>query len=115
MSSKRNLNGSGFIPYRDSKLTRILKDSLDGNTMTVFMACVEQSSSKESLMNTLNTLKYASKASQIRTLTCKNVSVPAAPSEINSPQIETYYQEILESLKNQITELKAQLPTKIPS
>ena len=32
-----------FVPYRDSKLTRLLKDSLGGNTKTVMIACVSPS------------------------------------------------------------------------
>jgi hypothetical protein len=35
------MNNSGIhIPYRDSKLTRILKDSLGGNAKTLMIACV---------------------------------------------------------------------------
>jgi len=32
--------GQTFIPYRDSKLTRLLKDSLGGSTKTVMIACI---------------------------------------------------------------------------
>lgn len=32
--------GTQHIPYRDSKLTRILKDSLGGNTSTLMIACI---------------------------------------------------------------------------
>ncbi|KAM5291449.1 kinesin-like protein KIF7 [Glossophaga mutica] len=45
------------IPYRDSKITRILKDSLGGNAKTVMIACVSPSSSD--LDETLPTLNYA--------------------------------------------------------
>jgi hypothetical protein len=55
---------NAFIPYRDSKLTRILKDSLGGNSKTVMIACI--SSEGRFYEETLNTLKYSSKAKQIR-------------------------------------------------
>ncbi|KFO34605.1 Kinesin-like protein KIF7 [Fukomys damarensis] len=51
------------IPYRDSKITRILKDSLGGNAKTVMIACVSPSSSD--FDETLNTLNYASRAQNI--------------------------------------------------
>ncbi|XP_048225302.1 kinesin-like protein KIF7 isoform X3 [Perognathus longimembris pacificus] len=52
------------IPYRDSKITRILKDSLGGNAKTVMIACVSPSSSD--FDETLHTLNYASRAQNIR-------------------------------------------------
>ncbi|XP_075413953.1 kinesin-like protein KIF7 isoform X2 [Tenrec ecaudatus] len=54
---------SSHIPYRDSKITRILKDSLGGNAKTVMIACVSPSSSD--FDETLNTLNYASRAQNI--------------------------------------------------
>lgn len=39
-SKKSKLEGQKYIPYRDSKLTRILKDSLGGNSKTVMIACI---------------------------------------------------------------------------
>ena len=52
------------VPYRDSKLTRLLQDSLGGNSRTVMLACV--SPSDADLEETLNTLKYASRARFIK-------------------------------------------------
>jgi len=52
------------IPYRDSKLTRLLKDSLGGNCRTVMIASVSPSSL--SYEDTHNTLKYAHRASAIK-------------------------------------------------
>ncbi|KAM9443868.1 kinesin-like protein KIF21B isoform 1-T1 [Clarias gariepinus] len=55
---------SGHVPYRDSKLTRLLQDSLGGNSRTVMIACV--SPSDRDFMETLNTLKYANRARNIK-------------------------------------------------
>lgn len=53
-------DGHRHIPYRDSKLTRLLKDSLGGNCRTVMIANVSPSSL--SYEDTYNTLKYATRA-----------------------------------------------------
>ena len=47
-----------FVPYRDSKLTRLLKDSLGGNTKTLMIACINPS--YIAYEETINTLKYES-------------------------------------------------------
>lgn len=52
------------IPYRDSKLTRLLKDSLGGNCRTVMIANVSPSS--KSYDDIHNTLKYANRAKEIK-------------------------------------------------
>jgi kinesin family protein 4/21/27 len=52
------------VPYRDSKLTRPLKDSLCGNSHTVMIACV--SLNDRGFMEMLNTLKYANRARNIK-------------------------------------------------
>lgn len=57
--------GDRHIPYRDSKLTRLLKDSLGGNCQTVMIANVSPSSF--SYEDTYNTLKYATRAKCIKT------------------------------------------------
>lgn len=52
------------IPYRDSKLTRILEDSLGGNCKTTMMAMI--SPALESIQETISTLKFANRAKNIR-------------------------------------------------
>lgn len=52
------------VPYRDSKLTRLLQDSLGGNSKTLMIACV--SSADDAVEESLNTLKYAARARSIR-------------------------------------------------
>lgn len=52
------------VPYRDSKLTRLLQDSLGGNSRTLMIACI--SPSDRDFMETLSTLRYANRAKNIR-------------------------------------------------
>lgn len=58
------------IPYRDSKLTRLLKFSLGGNCKTVMIVCISPSS--QHYDETLNTLKYANRAKEIKTKITRN-------------------------------------------
>lgn len=53
-----------YIPYRDSKLTRILQDSLGGNTKTVMIAAIGPADYNTE--ETLSTLRYASRAKNIK-------------------------------------------------
>ncbi len=55
---------STHVPYRDSKLTRILKGSLGGNHKTLMIACISKSPSNES--ETKSTLRYANRAKNIQ-------------------------------------------------
>jgi len=88
-----------FVPYRDSKLTRLLKDSLGGNTRTVMLACI--SPSYLAYEETLNTLKYASGARNIKRKVTQNVK------EVELHVSE--YKAIIESLKVEVTALKEKL------
>lgn len=58
---KRN----GHIPYRDSTLTKLLADSFGGSGMALMIACI--SPSRANTSETLNTLRYASRAKRIKT------------------------------------------------
>ena len=52
------------VPYRESKLTRLLQDSLGGNSQTLMIACITPA--LNSLEETLNVLKYANRARNIK-------------------------------------------------
>lgn len=52
------------VPYRDSKLTRLLQNALGGNSCTLMIACI--SPDEISLSESINTLKYAARAKNIR-------------------------------------------------
>ena len=63
------------VPYRQSKLTRLLQDALGGNSQTLFMACVSPSDTNAS--ETLSTLQYANRARNIRNAPTRNVDAAA--------------------------------------
>lgn len=94
LSDKTKKNS--FVPYRNSKLTRLLKDSLGGNTATVMIACV--SPSPLTYEETNSTLKYASKANLIKKKITKNFK------EIDQSTVQ--YREIISSLRNETIRLK---------
>ena len=54
----------GHIPYRDSKLTRLLQDSLGGNTKTLMIAALSPAS--YNYEETMSTLRYADRAKRIK-------------------------------------------------
>ncbi|OWB56533.1 hypothetical protein B5S28_g2438 [[Candida] boidinii] len=86
----------GHIPYRDSKLTRLLKFSLGGNCKTVMIVCVSPSS--QHYDETLNTLKYANRAKEIKTKVVRN-------HQNLSRHVSSYLLMITEQ-KREIEELK---------
>ncbi|XP_076328716.1 uncharacterized protein LOC143234904 isoform X2 [Tachypleus tridentatus] len=92
-------NKGQHIPYRNSKLTRILKDCLGGNCKTVMIAAVSPSSI--SYEDTYNTLKYADRAKSIQLDLKKNV--------ISVEAHVTKYVKIVDDLKKEILELKEKL------
>ncbi|XP_078276850.1 kinesin-like protein KIF21B [Rhinoraja longicauda] len=77
---------SHHVPYRDSKLTRILQDSLGGNSRTIMIACI--SPSDRDFMETLNALKYANRARNIKNKVMVN-------QDKTSQQINTLRAEIV--------------------
>ncbi|CBN79868.1 conserved unknown protein [Ectocarpus siliculosus] len=56
--------GKVHVPYRDSKLTRMLQDSLGGNSQTLMICCV--SPSESNMHETLSALRYANRARNIQ-------------------------------------------------
>lgn len=89
----------GHIPYRDSKLTRLLKDSLGGNCRTVMIANV--TSSSVSYDDTHNTLKYANRAKSIKTKVSSNV--------VNVNAHVAQYKNIIKKQEQELILLRQQL------
>ena len=80
------------IPYRDSKLTRLLQESLGGNSATVMLAAI--SPADYNYDETLSTLKYAHRAKSIENVVVRN---------------EDMQERMIRDLKNEIENLKKQL------
>jgi len=90
--TKENRGDGGFAPYRDSKLTRILQDSLGGNSRTTMIACVSPSELNHE--ESLSTIKYASRARNIK-------NKPIVNRDANSM--------LIEALRNQVESLSMAL------
>ncbi|XP_051936738.1 kinesin-like protein KIF11 [Hippocampus zosterae] len=81
------------VPYRESKLTRILQDSLGGRTKTSIIATVSPSSSN--LEETLSTLDYASRAKNI-------MNKPEVNQKLTKRTLIKEYTEEIERLKRDL-------------
>lgn len=88
-----------FVPYRDSKLTRMLKDSLGGNCKTVMIATASPGESQYE--ETVNTLKYANRAKNIKTWVAANKKMVYLHVSA--------YKSIISDLKEEIEILKNKL------
>lgn len=75
-----------FVPYRDSKLTRLLQDSLGGNSHTLMIACVSPADSN--IEETINTLRYADRARKIKNKPVVNVDPRAAEMQRLKQQVQ---------------------------
>jgi kinesin family protein 11 len=82
------------IPYRDSKLTRLLQDSLGGKAKTTIIATL--SPSQAALEETMSTLDYAYRAKNIK-------NQPTANQKLTKKVIMKEYFAEIEQLKNQLT------------
>lgn len=90
------ISSSEHVPYRDSKLTRLLQESLGGNyKTTLIVAC---SPSPKNIEETLNTLRFAQRAKSIRNKVTVNIK--------NSPE---NYAKLIDQLKKDLDEAKVEI------
>ncbi|XVE83000.1 hypothetical protein DITRI_Ditri16bG0051200 [Diplodiscus trichospermus] len=99
---KQQKKGLAYVPYRNSKLTRILKDGLSGNSQTVMVATISPADSQ--YHHTVNTLKYADRAKEIKTHIQKNIGT----IDIHVSD----YQRMIDSLQIEVSRLKKELAEK---
>ena len=90
---------STHIPYRDSKITRLLQDSLGGNTKTTLIAAV--SPVIDNIEETISTLKFADRAKQVMIKVQANEMNAADDAYIQKLQKEVQHlKEILNLKRN---------------
>ncbi|CAA0843083.1 P-loop containing nucleoside triphosphate hydrolases superfamily protein [Striga hermonthica] len=99
---KQQKKGLAYVPYRNSKLTRILKDGLSGNSQTIMVATISPADNQ--YHHTVNTLKYADRAKEIKTHIQKNIGT------INAPVSD--YQKIIDNLQSEVGRLRKELAEK---
>ncbi len=111
-------NTDGYVPYRDSKLTRLLKDSLGGNTKTILITCI--SANKSQIDETIHSLNYAARAKKIKLMVEANSILIVSTHQQAQPQtktslgyqnpedLEVYLTEI-DKLRSQVSKLKQEL------
>lgn len=99
---KQHKRGLAYVPYRNSKLTRILKDGLSGNSQTIMVATISPADNQ--YHHTVNTLKYANRAKEIKTHIQKNIGT-----------VDTHvadYQRMIDNLQIEVCRLRKELADK---
>ncbi|KAI9995996.1 hypothetical protein PInf_013174 [Phytophthora infestans] len=100
--------GTVHVPYRDSKLTRLLQDSLGGNARTLMIACVSPAS--VNFEETLNTLKYANRAKNIKNKPIVNDRVASEEERQRNDLEMTRMREEIANLQTQLQQHKTVTP-----
>ncbi|XP_058118647.1 kinesin-like protein KIF12 [Anopheles ziemanni] len=103
---------SGHIPYRDSKLTKLLADSLAGNGVTLMIACISPAYSN--LTETVNTLRYAARAKRIRTkpiivMDPREALILSLKREIGALQVENEHLRTALNLQTEAQDINSQV------
>mmetsp|Transcript_23170 Transcript_23170/g.3813 ORF Transcript_23170/g.3813 Transcript_23170/m.3813 type:complete len:131 (-) Transcript_23170:994-1386(-) len=81
------------IPYRDSKLTRLLEDSLGGNCKTTMIALI--SPSNEAFGESLSTVKFANRAKYIR-------NAPTINEDVDKKTLLRKYENEVKKLREEL-------------
>ena len=103
-SNEEGKNSRKHAPFRDSKLTRLLKDSLGGTASTWVVACV--SPRTDDAEETVNTLRYASRARSIANTAVRH-NVGETPEQLLIAALRRENAELRAQLSGQSVEVKA--------
>ena len=78
---------NSYVPYRQSKLTRLLQDALGGNSQTFFLACISPADINAG--ESLSTLHYANRARNIRNKPIRNTD--SIQEELKTLRVMCYF------------------------
>lgn len=95
--------GRSHVPYRDAKLTRLLKGSLGGNHKTLMIACV--SPAAVNMGESLNCLRYANRAKNIQNKAVVNVDASTRIVQDLQLQVAILASNLLKALDGKIEEI----------
>lgn len=101
--------GRNVVPFRDSKLTRLLQDSLGGNAKTSMIICV--SDAAEHAEESLNSLQFGSRAMRVTTSAKVNVRLDGAAlrEELNGGGANQLLERSLLEKESELEEIQAKL------
>lgn len=88
-ASTKGASAADFVPYRNSKLTHILQESLSGNSMTIMMAAISPAPSN--FEETVGTLRFAQ--------LCKSVVTHARQNDLSPAEVSSNLQADIDALK----------------
>ncbi|KAK7193971.1 kinesin [Novymonas esmeraldas] len=102
---RRQTGGTGggkiFVPYRGSKLTRLLRDGIGGNCRTQMLFCL--SPSTKHTEETVNTMKFAMNAKEIQVEAHRNEFA------VNSSQLAKSQEAVIEELREELARARSAL------
>jgi len=107
------VHGSTHIPYRESKLTCLLKQSIGGSSYLVMLACVNPTQSSQE--ETISTLHYASQASHIQNAPTANKDPKLELIEQLRAQVEILQRHITDTLNEPLPDLSAWKVKPVPA
>eukprot|EP00814_Leptocylindrus_danicus_P018861 CAMPEP_0116017012 /NCGR_PEP_ID=MMETSP0321-20121206/7806_1 /TAXON_ID=163516 /ORGANISM="Leptocylindrus danicus var. danicus, Strain B650" /LENGTH=1145 /DNA_ID=CAMNT_0003487147 /DNA_START=20 /DNA_END=3457 /DNA_ORIENTATION=- len=93
LGDPKKRKNSNFVPYRDSKLTHILKGSIGGNHKTLMITCVSPAASNA--IETENSLRYANRAKNIQNRATVNMDASTTDSTALKSQVHALAVELL--------------------
>jgi hypothetical protein len=98
---RKSNNSTKHVPYRSSKLTRLLQDSLGGNSYTMLICNI--SPAKSSIAETLSSLRFAERAKQVQNKATVNQD-PKALARLRLMEENNRLLEMVHSLRSQMVD-----------